>query len=98
MTISADHLPLPLVSQGAPGERGPAGVSGPKGAGGDPGRPGEPGLPGARVSWPFAQTWFTYLLAVLAFWFRLFVLIDWLFQYAVPDVLLTTVMLCILYC
>lgn len=50
MTIAADHLSLPLVSQGAPGERGPAGVSGPKGAGGDPGRPGEPGLPGARVS------------------------------------------------
>ena len=39
-----------LLTQGAPGERGPAGASGPKGANGDPGRPGEPGLPGARVS------------------------------------------------
>lgn len=43
-------LSLFLLTQGAPGERGPSGASGPKGANGDPGRPGESGLPGARVS------------------------------------------------
>lgn len=41
---------MPLVSQGAPGERGAPGALGPQGATGESGTPGAPGAPGSKVS------------------------------------------------